>query len=152
MRDHRDALKPEVIWNTEKGLALSMADVVHAELARTALMQRVARFFERYDVLLCPATIVPPFPVEERAVMSCEGKSFETYVDWLLIVAVATLAGCPALSLPCGFTKDGLPVGLQMIGPANGEAKLLVAAHHLEMILDLKTDRPIEPRVTHLKS
>ena len=152
MRDHRDALKPEVIWNTEKGLALSMADVVHAELARTALMQRVSRFFERYDVLLCPATIVPPFPVEERAVMSCEGKSFETYVDWLLIVAVATLAGCPALSLPCGFTKDGLPVGLQMIGPANGEAKLLVAAHHLEMILDLKTDRPIEPRVTHLKS
>ena len=152
MRDHRDALKPEVIWNTEKGLALSMADVVHAELARAALMQRVARFFERYDVLLCPATIVPPFPVEERAVMSCEGKSFETYVDWLLIVAVATLAGCPALSLPCGFTKDGLPVGLQMIGPANGEAKLLAAAHHLEMILDLKTDRPIEPRVTHLKS
>ena len=152
MRDHRDALKPEVIWNTEKGLALSMADVVHAELARTALMQRVAHFFERYDVLLCPATIVPPFPVEERAVMSCEGKSFETYVDWLLIVAVATLAWCPALSLPCGFTKEGLPVGLQMIGPANGEAKLLAAAHQLEMILDLKTDRPVLPRVTHIKS
>mgnify|MGYP003328791064 CR=1 FL=1 len=152
IRDHREALKPEVIWNTEKGLALSMADVVHAELARTALMQRVARFFERYDVLLCPATIVPPFPVEERAVMSCEGKPFETYVDWLLIVAVATLAGCPALSLPCGFTKEGLPVGLQMIGPANGEAKLLAAAHQFEMILDLKTDRPILPRVTHIKS
>jgi len=152
MRDHRDALKPEVIWNTEKGLALSIADVIHAELARTALMQRVARFFERYDVLICPATIVPPFPVEERAVMSCEGKSFETYVDWLLIVAVATLAGCPAISLPCGFTKEGLPVGLQMIGPANGEAKLLAAAHQLEMILDLKTDRPILPRVTHIKS
>jgi amidase len=152
MRDHRDALKPEVIWNTEKGLALSMADVVHAELARTALMQRVANFFEHYDVLLCPATIVPPFPVEERAVMSCEGKGFETYVDWLLIVAVATLAGCPALSLPCGFTKDGLPVGLQMIGPANGEAKLLSAAHQLEMILDLKTGKPILPRVTHATS
>ena len=152
IRDHRDALKPEVIWNTEKGLALTMKDVVDAEWARTALMQRVATFFERYDVLLCPATIVPPFPVEERAVMSCDGVVFETYVDWLLIVAVATLAGCPALSLPCGFTKAGLPVGLQMIGPANGEAKLLAVAHRLEMILNLKTHKPILPRVTHALS
>ena len=152
MRDHRVALKPEVIWNTEKGLALSMVDISNAELARTALMQRVAHFFESYDVLICPATIVPPFPVEERAVMSCDGVAFETYIDWLLIVAVATLAGCPALSLPCGFTKEGLPVGLQMIGPANGEANLLAAAHHLELILDLKTDRPILPRVTHAPS
>jgi amidase len=147
MRDHRDALKPEVIWNTEKGLALSMVDVANAELARTALMQRVATFFETYDVLLCPATIVPPFPVEERAVMSCDGVAFETYVDWLLIVAVATLAGCPALSLPCGFTKSGLPVGLQMIGPANGEAKLLAAARQLEALLALDTGKPIMPRV-----
>ena len=110
-------------------------------------MQRVAKFFETYDVLLCPATIVPPFPVEERAVMSCDGIAFETYVDWLLIVAVATLAGCPALSLPCGFTKSGLPVGLQMIGPANGEAKLLAAAHQLEAILALDTGKPIMPRI-----
>ena len=108
--------------------------------------------FRSYDVLLCPATIVPPFPVEERAVMSCDGVVFETYVDWLLIVAVATLAGCPALSLPCGFTKAGLPVGLQMIGPANGEAKLLAVAHRLEMILNLKTHKPILPRVTHALS
>ncbi len=147
MRDHREALKPEVIWNTEKGLALTMVEVANAELARTALMQRVATFFETYDVLLCPATIVAPFPVEERAVMSCDGVAFETYVDWLLIVAVATLAGCPALSLPCGFTKSGLPVGLQMIGRANGEAKLLAAAHQLETILGLDTGKPIMPRV-----
>ncbi len=147
MRDHREALKPEVIWNTEKGLALTMVDVANAELARTALMQRVANFFDHYDVLLCPATIVPPFPVEERAVMSCDGVAFETYVDWLLIVAVATLAGCPALSLPCGFTKTGLPVGLQMIGPANGEAKLLAAAYQLETALGLKSGKSIMPRI-----
>ncbi|MEY4091496.1 MAG: acylamidase, partial [Pseudomonadota bacterium] len=76
-----------------------------------------------------------------------DGVAFETYVDWLLIVAVATLAGCPALSLPCGFTKSGLPVGLQMIGRANGEAKLLAAAHQLETILGLDTVKPIMPRV-----
>ncbi len=147
LRDHRDALKPEVIWNIEKGLALRMEDVANAEAGRTALMQRVARFFEHYDCLLCPATIVPPFPVGERYVASCNGVTFKTYVDWLLIVGVATLAGCPALSLPCGFTASGLPVGLQMIGPSNGDAGLLAHAHHLEGILGLDTVTPILPRV-----
>ena len=146
MCDHRDRLKPEVVWNTEKGLALTMAEVGAAELARTALMQRVAAFFTRYDLLLCPATIVPPFPVGERYVASCNGVTFKTYVDWLLIVAVATLAGCPALSLPCGFTETGLPVGLQMIGPSNGEAGLLTGASMLEETLGLDTGRPILPR------
>ena len=147
LRDHRAALKPEVIWNIEKGLALRMEEVAKAELGRTALMQRVAQFFERYDCLLCPATIVPPFPVGERYVAACNGVNFETYVDWLLIVGVATLAGCPALSLPCGFTKTGLPVGLQMIGPSNGDARLLASAHQLEAILGLDTVTPIMPRV-----
>jgi amidase len=143
---HSDKLKPEVIWNIEKGLSLSVAEIVKAEQARSALMNRMARFFETYDCLLCPATIVPPFPVEERYVKECNGVVFETYVDWLLIVAVATLAGCPALSLPCGFTVSGLPVGLQMIGPSNGEARLLASACHLESVLGLDTVTPIFPR------
>jgi len=147
LRDHRDQLKPEVIWNIEKGLSLRMEEVAKAETARTALMHRVAKFFERYDCLLCPATIVPPFPVGERFVASCNGVAFKTYVDWLLIVGVATLAGCPALSLPCGFTKSGLPVGLQMIGPSNGDAGLLASASHLETVLGLDTVTPIMPRV-----
>jgi amidase len=146
LRDHRDKLKPEVIWNTEKGLAQPMEMVVKAELARTALAARMADFFEKYDVLLCPATIVPPFPVGERYVKQCNGVDFATYVDWLLIVAPATLAACPALSLPCGFTKDGLPVGLQMIGASNGDARLLSAAGVLEDVLGLQTVRPVDPR------
>ena len=147
LRDHRAELKPEVIWNVEKGLSLRMEEVARAESARTALMHRVAQFFERYDCLLCPATIVPPFPVGERYVTSCNGVTFKTYVDWLLIVGVATLAGCPALSLPCGFTKSGLPVGLQMIGPSNGDAGLLASASHLESVLGLDTVAPIMPRI-----
>jgi amidase len=147
LRDHRAELKPEVIWNVEKGLSLRMEEVAKAESARTALMHRVAQFFERYDCLLCPATIVPPFPVGERYVTSCNGVTFKTYVDWLLIVGVATLAGCPALSLPCGFTKSGLPVGLQMIGPSNGDAGLLASASHLESVLGLDTVTPIMPRI-----
>ena len=147
LRDHRDQLKPEVIWNIEKGLALSVADIAKAESARTALMERVASFFQTYDCLLCPATITPPFPVGERYLKQCNGVTFKTYVDWLLIVGVATMAGCPALSLPCGFTQSGLPVGLQMIAPSNGDASLLTSAYHLESVLGLDTVTPIKPRV-----
>ena len=70
-----------------------------------------------------PATIVPPFPIENRYVAECAGKKFDNYVEWLGIVYAITLACCPALSLPCGFTASGLPVGLQMVAPPRGEAR-----------------------------
>ncbi len=148
--DHRDKLKPEVIWNIEKGLKLSGEDIAWAEAMRGALFRRMHEFLSHYDLLVCPATIVPPFPVEDRYVKSCNGIEFETYVDWLLIVAVATLCACPAISIPCGFTKSNLPVGLQVIGPNRGEAKLLGAAKFMEDIFGLASITPIEPKVKHL--
>ncbi|MBG1233291.1 amidase [Aestuariivirga litoralis] len=146
LRDHRDLLKPEVIWNIEKGLALSGDEIAIAEGERGALFRRMHEFLGTYDLLLCPATIVPPFPVEERYVTSCAGVEFETYVDWLLIAGVATLCACPALSLPCGFTAAGLPVGLQVIVPNRQEAKLLGMAAWIEQALGLGALTPIEPR------
>jgi len=146
LHTHREQLKPDIVWNIEAGLALSPDEVRKAELARTALMQRVADFFGDFDVLLCPATIVPPFPIDKRYVDRCDGHVFSNYIEWLTIVSVATLAGCPALSLPCGFTEAALPVGLQMIGPANGEASLLSAACLFEEVFALGTERPIDPR------
>ena len=79
---------------------------------------RTLEFFETYDLLLTPATIVPPFPIENRYVAECAGKKFDNYVEWLGIVYAITLACCPALSLPCGFTASGLPVGVQVVGAA----------------------------------
>lgn len=148
--DHRDKLKPEVIWNIEKGLALQGADIARAEAQRGKLFNGMRNFFDTYDALLCPATIVPPFAVEQRYVKSCNGIEFETYVDWLLIVAVATLCACPAISIPCGFTNTGLPVGLQIIGPNRGDAKLLGVAKFAEDVLGLANITPIDPKVTHL--
>ena len=144
--DHRDLLKPEVIWNIEKGLALSVDDIAKAEAQRGMLFHRMGQFLSEYDFLLCPATIVQPFPVEHRYPTHCNGVQFETYVDWLLIVAVATICACPAISIPCGFTKSRLPVGLQMIGPNRGEAKLLAGAKFVEEVLGLGTLTPIDPR------
>ena len=144
--DHRDSLKPEVIWNIEKGLQLTGEQIAIAEAQRGTLFRRMHEFLGTYDLLLCPATIVPPFPVEERYVKSCAGVEFETYVDWLLIVAVATLCACPALSMPCGFTASGLPVGLQVIAPNRQEAKLLGMTRWMEDVLGLGALTPIDPR------
>lgn len=143
---HRALLKPEVIWNIEKGLKLSGEEIAHAQAQRATLFRNMRSFLERYDALLSPATIVPPFPVEERYVRRCAGVEFETYIDWLLIVAVATLCMCPAISIPCGFTASGLPVGLQIIGRNRGEAKLLQVAKFAEDTLALGALTPINPR------
>jgi amidase len=143
---HRDKLKPDVIWNIERGLALAADDVARAELARGALYHRMVAFFRTYDLLLCPAACVPPFDVRTRWLKELNGVAFDNYVEWIRITYAITLTGCPALSLPCGFTRDGRPVGLQMVGRPRGEAELLSAAAALEEILDVAKLLPIEPR------
>jgi amidase len=144
--DHRALLKPEVIWNIEKGLALSVDDLAKAEAQRGMLFHRMGKFLSEYELLLCPATVVQPFPVEQRYPTHCNGVEFETYVDWLLIVAVATMCACPAISIPCGFTKRRMPVGLQIIGPNREEAKLLAGAKFMEDVFSLGAITPIDPR------
>ena len=144
--NHRDQLKPEVVWNIEKGLALSGAEIARAERRRGALFRRAAEFMEGFDLLLTPATIVGPYPVEQRYVEACDGVEFETYVDWLAIAYAVTLTGLPALSLPAGLMEGGLPVGLQCVGQPRGEAALLSHAAALEPILEAPS-LPIEPQV-----
>ncbi len=146
LRTKRDLLKPEVIWNIEEGLKLTVEQLERAEAQRMAMTERTLAFFGTYDLLLSPATIVPPFPVENRYVSECAGKTFDNYVEWLGIVYAITLACCPALSLPCGFTASGLPVGLQMVAPPRGDAQLLAGARVLEDILGLRGTTPIDPK------
>ncbi|THD47042.1 MAG: amidase [Bradyrhizobium sp.] len=146
LRSKRDQLKPEVIWNIEEGLKLSVEQLERAEAQRVAMTARTLEFFGTYDLLLTPATIVAPFPVENRYVAECAGHQFDNYVEWLGIVYAITLVCCPALSLPCGFTASGLPVGLQMVAAPRGEAQLLAGAKLLEDILGLRGTTPIDPR------
>ncbi len=146
LRTKRELLKPEVIWNIEEGLKLTVEQLERAEAQRVAMTARTLEFFGSYDLLLTPATIVAPFPVENRYVAECAGKKFDNYVEWLGIVYAITLVCCPALSLPCGFTASGLPVGLQMVAPPRGEAQLLAGAKVLEDILGVRGTTPIDPR------
>ncbi|MGA7998566.1 MAG: amidase family protein [Bradyrhizobium sp.] len=146
LRTKRDLLKPEVIWNIEEGLKLTVEQIARAEAQRVEMTARAVEFFEKYDLLLAPATIVAPFPVENRYVAECAGRKFDNYVEWLGIVYAITLVCCPALSLPCGFTSSGLPVGLQMVAAPRGEAQLLAGAKLLEDILGVRGTTPIDPR------
>jgi amidase len=143
---HRDALKPEIVWNIEKGLALTAADIARAEHQRAAMFHRGLAFFETYDLLLTPATIVAPFPVGQRYVEECAGHRFTNYVEWLAIAYAITLLACPAISIPAGFTSEGLPVGLQMVAPPRADGRLLAGARALEDILGHKGTVPMDPR------
>lgn len=141
----RAALKPEVVWNIEKGLALTAADIGRAERQRAALVARMGRLFESYDLLVCPVAPVPPFPVEQRWVEEIEGVRLPTYVDWLALTFVLTLTGCPAMSVPAALTRDGLPVGLQLVGRPRGEAALLSHAALFERMTGLAGRVPLTP-------
>ncbi len=146
IKEHRNKLMPEIVWNTEKGLSLSTEDIVKAHLARTRLFHRVAEFFQTYDLLLSPATIVAAYPIEQRFVEECDGHKFDNYVEWLGIAYALTIVSSPAMSLPAGFTAENLPIGLQLAGPARGEAQVLSGARVLEEILGISTIEPIDPR------
>ena len=146
LENHREALKPEMIWNIEKGMKLNAGEIGRAQVERGRLGQRVTQWFENFDLLACPVAIVPPFDVDIRYVERVGDHAFDNYVDWLYIVAAITLTGRPAISVPCGFTSTGLPVGLQLVGQPRGEAALLSMAAAAEEIFGLSGQLPIEPR------
>ena len=152
LRTKRDLLKPEVIWNIEEGLKLTVEQLERARSPARRDDRAHARILQDLRSAAGPATIVAPFPVENRYVAECAGKKFDNYVEWLGIVYAITLVCCPALSLPCGFTASGLPVGLQMVAPPRGEAQLLAGAKLLEDILGLRGTTPIDPRAADTSS
>ncbi|HKX09567.1 MAG TPA: amidase family protein [Stellaceae bacterium] len=144
--EHRAKLKPDIVANIEAGLNLTADQIGRANREREALYQRVVDYFASYDLLLTPTVIVPPFDVDQRYVESVGDHRFEAYWDWLGLTYAVTLTGCPALSLPCGFTASGLPVGLQMVGRPYGDGELLGFAGMLEQALGLAGKTPIDPQ------
>ncbi len=146
LAQHRHLLKPEVVENAEFGLGLGLTDVVTAEIAQGEIIRRAADFFQRYDVLLCPATLCPPFDVDLRYPESWDGVAFEGYMGWLVLTYALTMTACPVLAMPGGFTRGGLPVGFQIVGNPRGEAALFGHAAWLEQLLDLAGRTPLNPR------
>jgi amidase len=146
MKRHRHLYKQEIIDNTEFGLKLTAEDVVAAELAQGELIRRTARWFGNYDLLVCPAVSCPPFDVNVRYPEAVDGVALEGYMGWLVLTTAVTATSCPVIALPGGFTRDGLPVGLQLVGPLRSEARLFSMAAYVEQLLDVKPKTPIDPR------
>ena len=146
LREHRSELKEEVIWNIEHGLSLSPQDIARAELGRGAIINRCAEFFRDYDVLVCPTVVAPPFDVDIRYLTEMEGRAFPTYISWLILTFALTLTGCPTISVPCGFTKSGLPVGIQIMAPWKQEGRLLGISALFEQAAGISNLVPLDPR------
>jgi amidase len=141
----RDRLKPDILWNIEFGLGLSVERIACAEQARGAIFQRMSEFMADYDLLLCPTACVAPFDVSTRWIHEVSGVTFDNYVEWLRITSAITLTSCPVVALPCGLTEQELPVGMQLVGRPRGEWQLLSAASAVERVFDLAGRVPLAP-------
>ena len=148
LESHRDQLKPEVIWNIEHGLAMTADVIGRGERMRGAMFNRLATFFQSYDYLLTPTVLTAPFDGEIRYLEELNGHKFESYVSWLIMTFAFSAFSLPSISIPCGFTREGLPVGLQIVGRPRDDAGVLGAAQLLEEALGLADLVPIEPRDT----
>ena len=147
LETHRDQLKPDVIWNIERGLRLDAERVGWAERARGQIQQRLAAFLEQHQLLLCPSACVAPFDVAVRWLREIDGVQLDDYVEWLRITSSITLSACPVVAMPCGLTVDGLPVGLQFVGRPHGEWALLRAAAAAEQVFGMAGRVPLVPAV-----
>jgi len=139
---HRALLKDTVVWNIERGLALTSDDLERAGAIKTALDARVAEFFERYDFLALPVVQVAPFAVETQWVREIEGVPMATYIDWMATCYAISCTGLPAISVPCGFTPDGLAVGLQIVGRRGRDFEVLQLAYAFEQATHHALRRP----------
>jgi amidase len=146
-RHHSGKLKPEVIWNIEEGLKLSAAEISEAEANRARLRLTMLNFLDVHGVLITPPGPVEPFPVAHRYVEKIDGQKLATYLDWLILGYAVAVCGCPAISIPCGQSTNGLPVGLQLIGKPYHEAELLSATAWCEQALGHSLTRPISPNI-----
>jgi Asp-tRNA(Asn)/Glu-tRNA(Gln) amidotransferase A subunit family amidase len=145
VRTRPNDVGPNVRANVEEGLGYTAADVARAMSLQTALYRRWQSFFEGYDVILTPSITISPRSWRELYPAEIDGKPTRTYFHWLALAYAVTLVGHPALSLPVGLDRHGMPFGLQIVGPRGGDALVLSVAAALEtMLADNKlTARPI---------
>jgi amidase len=142
LEEHRDLMKETVVWNIEQGARLSGPEVGRAERGRTELYHRARTFMEDHDFLVAPVSQVPPFDVKQRYITEINGVEMETYIDWMKSSYYVTVTGLPAISVPCGFTPEGLPVGIQIVGRPRDDLGVLQLAHAFEQTTGFGKHRP----------
>ncbi|MBB3732242.1 amidase [Nonomuraea dietziae] len=137
-----NGLGANTAWNVEQGRLVTGADLARAEKLRSGLYQRMAAFFDTYDVLVAPVSQVPPFPVEQPYVDEINGVKLPDYLTWMRSAYWISVLHAPAASVPAGFTSTGLPVGVQIVGRPFDDAGVLRVAHAFEQATGHGTRRP----------
>ena len=144
LAEHRSLMKPEAIWEIEQGARLSGEDVARALMQQGRLLERIAKFQERYEFLICAVNQVPPFDASETWPRAIEGVEMESYVAWMKSAYWISTTCRPAISVPAGFTAEGLPVGVQIVGRYRDDLRVLELAHAFEQATQVGTRRPPE--------
>ena len=137
-----EAFKASLADNIRAGESLTGADVATAYQRLTSLAEKVRLFFERHDVLVLPVSQVPPFDAAEEFPATINGQQQATYLDWMRSAFLITVTGCPAISVPAGFTREGWPVGVQIVAAPRQERRLLEVAHAFEQLTRVGDRRP----------
>ncbi|MBT5138836.1 MAG: amidase [Acidimicrobiaceae bacterium] len=148
-----DDFNPNIRQSYDSAIATPMADIAAARRTQMDLYQSFQAIFDEVDVLICPTVSVPPFPWSQRNPTDVDGVAIENYMAWLALTSSISVVGHPAVALPCGLDEHGTPFGVQIIGPAYDDRRLLSIAHALEAALaeDPVTTRPI-PDIATLES
>jgi len=128
----RSEVKDSIRWEIDRGERLTAVEIAWALTRRTELFHRMREFMARYECFVLPTTQVPPFDVTQPYPTEIAGVRMETYIDWMQSCYFISVVSNPAISVPCGFTDGGLPVGLQIVGRHQDDWGLLQIAHAFE--------------------
>jgi amidase len=140
--EKRKLMKEEACWEVEQAMRLSAIDVFEASRGRAAFCRTFARLFEAFDFLVLPTAQCFPFDASVRWPCEIGGRRMDTYHRWMEVANYATLAGCPAVNVPAGFSEEGLPMGLQILAPRHGDLACLQLAHAYEQATAWNSIRP----------
>ena len=140
--DNPTMFKDSVKWEIAQAERQSGADVARAMARQARLFNETSRFFEKYEYFVLPVTQVEPFDITTEYPTSVNGVAMQTYIDWMRSCWYITLAACPAISVPAGFTASRLPVGLQIVGRHRGDWSLLQIAHAFERVTQFGARNP----------
>jgi amidase len=129
---YREHIKSTVVDELERGSRLTAHEIAEAERLRSELFARIGSMMSTYDYLVLPVTQVPPFAIDQESVAEIDGVKMESYIDWMRSCYWITMTSLPAISVPGGFTRDGLPVGVQIVGRHQDDFAVLQLAHAFE--------------------
>jgi amidase len=142
IRQHRELVKDTILWQVEEGRKLTVDQIVRATKLRAQLWERMRAFMDRYEYFILPTTQVLPFDIHQPYITEIEGVKMPSYIDWMKSCFYITVVETPAISLPCGFTPEGLPIGLQIVGRHRDEWSVLQLAHAYEQAAGVGYRKP----------